>query len=176
NNADLTIFKQGNNLTVSNLTLDIAPAGLPPVFNATYNTGGGPTTVALTVSPITGSVAGYKLTGPAGSAIEGLEMLYVNTTAATINVTLTQGIGAKLFNTVDAALTSNTGSLAVEVKSINDTSDRLKEEIKNINKQVDNKQEQLLAKFSALESAISRVNSLLSSLEANDQQRYAAGA
>lgn len=173
-NANLTIFTHNNSLTVSSLTLTIDPDAATPVFQATYNLGAGPVTVDMTAVPLGGGVNGYTLKGPSGSAIEGLELIYASVADATIHVTLTQGISDKLFNTSSAALTANTGAIALELTSIKDSNTRLDEEIANINAQVEVFQDQLIARFSALEQAISRVNSLLSSLNANDNQRYAA--
>lgn len=173
-NANLTIFSHNNSLNVSALTLTLDPGATTPVYKATYNTGTGPVTVDLTATPLSGGVPGFTLTGPNGTPLEGLQLIYASNAPATINATLTQGVADKLFNTADGALTSNTGAIALEQKSIQDSTDRLNKEITDINAQVDVYQSQLLAKFSALESAITRVNSLLSSLNANDTARNAA--
>lgn len=173
-NANLSIFTHNNSLSVSALTITVGPPAPTRVFTATYDTGSGPVTVNLTATPIGNNVPGYKLTGPSGSPIEGLQLLYASESAATITASLTQGVADKLFNTTEGSLTRNTGSIALELTSIKEANDRLTTEIAEINKQVDVFQDQLLAKMTALESAISRVNSLLSSLTANDNQRYAS--
>ena len=168
---DETNFTTTTTVTSNNVqTADIDN----PVFKATYDAGAGPVTVSLTAIPLGGSIPGYTLKGPSGTPIEGLELIYASESTATIRATLIQGIADKLFSTTDGALTQNTGFLALEFKSIKDNTERLNTDIENITKQVNVFQDQLLAKFTALEAAISRVNSLLSSLNANDNQRFAA--
>ncbi len=170
-NPDLTIFKHTNSLAATDITLTIDPTVVPPVYKATYDTGSGPQTVDLTAAAIGTNVTGVSLTGPSGSALEGLQLLYVSDKPATIHASFGQGVADKLFNTADGALTTNTGSLAIELQSIKDANTRLNGDIDSINKQVSVYQDQLTAKFTALEAAISKVNSLLSSLNANDTAR-----
>ena len=170
-NPNLTIFTHTNTLAASAITLNIDGTAVPPVYQATYDLGNGPQTVDLTAASLGTNVSGVSLTGPAGSALEGLQLIYASNSPATIHVTLTQGIADKLYNTATGALTTNTGALAIEQKSITDANSRLNTDITNINQQVSVYQDQLVAKFSALEQAISKVNSLLSSLNANDTAR-----
>ena len=82
-------------------------------------------------------------------------------------VNITSGIASTIRNTTNTALTANTGTLAVAFKSIEDNNERLNKDITQINDQVALYQQQLLQKFAALESAISKVNNLLQSLSAN---------
>ncbi|NBO17768.1 MAG: hypothetical protein EBV03_00795 [Proteobacteria bacterium] len=157
-NTNLTIFSRTNAVSVTNFTLDIDAV-----------------TVDLVATPLTGGIDGYVLKGASGSAIEGLELIYASTAAApNINVTLSQGVADRLFNAVDAAVKNDSGSLALELDDIQGFTDRLNKDIENTNKQVDVYQEQLLARFTALEQAIARVNNLLSSLDANSTARQVA--
>ena len=172
-NTNLTIFSRTNAVSVTNFTLDIDPA--TKRFKATYDVGGDAVTVDLVATPLTGGIDGYVLKGASGSAIEGLELIYASTAAApNINVTLSQGVADRLFNAVDAAVKNDSGSLALELDDIQGFTDRLNKDIENTNKQVDVYQEQLLARFTALEQAIARVNNLLSSLDANSTARQVA--
>lgn len=167
-NANLTIFKHTNALTISSMTLNVDSGAHPPVYTATYSDGSGSHTVNLTATPLGNNVPGVTLAGPDGGPLEGLQLIYASDSAATIHVSLTQGIADKLYNTTSGALTTNTGSLAIEQQSIKTANDNLNTNIANINQQISVYQDQLLAKFAALEQAISKVNSLLTSLTAND--------
>lgn len=171
-NANLTVFTHTNQLAASAFTLNIDPG--TSTFTATYSDSTGSHTVNLTQSALSGGVAGYALTGQAGTVLEGLQLIYASTSSATINVTATQGIADKLFNTSDQALQTNTGLLPIEQQRIQKSTDRLNADINTINAQIAVYQQQLAQKFSVLEQAVSRVNNLLQSLAANDTQRYIA--
>jgi len=170
NNSNLTIFRHTNSLAVSSFSLTITPGS--DIFTATYDTGGGPETVNLTATALTGGVNGYTLKGLVGTALEGLELIYASTANATISVTATQGIADKIFNTNDVALKTNGGILALELARIEESTARLNEDIATIDEQVAIFTQQLVAKFSALEQAIARTNNLLQSLNANQQQQF----
>lgn len=145
-------------------------------YTATYDLGEGAVEIELDGSAITGG-GGFLLTGQDGTVLEGLQLIYGNQAAAIdIDVTVTQGIGDLLYNTSDAATDGVEGTVAIEIASIEDSNDRLEDQIENINEQVEQFREFLLVKFAALEQAISQVNLLLASLDAQDQaRRQAAG-
>ncbi len=170
-NPNLRMFSHTNALAVSEFTLNLNPGA--NTFTATYDSGSGPVTVNLTAQALPGGTS-YTLTGPAGSALDGLKLIYGSTATATINVTATQGIADRMFNTGDTALKLNTGTLPVELQSLKDSDTRLQENIARVNAQVAQYQQQLINQFTALEKAISQVNSLLSALAANDQARFIA--
>lgn len=172
NNSNLTIFSRTNALAVSNFTLNLDPDDGD--FEATYNLGSGPVTVELDAVPLGGNVDGYTLKGKVGTALEGLELIYASEDAATITVTATQGVADRLFNLTDGALKTNTGTIALELDAIGDYNEQLEKDIALINEQVDTYQEQLISRFAALEQVISRVNSLLQSLDANADARLTA--
>lgn len=175
---NLRIFSRTNALAVNDFTLDIGAATPPtlPTVTATYNNGSGPVTVDVTVTTITdnatGDVLGYTLTGVDGTALEGLKLIYASTDAASISVTATQGLADRVFNITDGVLTRDSGALDVELKSITTADERLKAQVAKIDEDVARFRQQLLDKFAALEQAISKVNSLLQSLNADSQARY----
>lgn len=172
-NTNVTVYSRANTVNVTNFTMDINPA--TNRFKATYTLAGDTVTVDLDKSALSGGIDGYVLKGPANSALEGLELIYATNAAdPEVSVTLTQGIADKLFNSVEAAVKTQGGSLATEQDDIQDSNDRLNKDIEDINKQVDVYQQQLLARFTALEQAVARVNSLLQSLDANSAARQIA--
>lgn len=105
------------------------------------------------------------------SALDGLVLVYGATTATTSTIKTTQGIGDLTYNFSSDILKRDTGQLDQEIKSITDATTRYNDNIKKINDQVDTYREQLVSKFAALESAISKVNTLLQSLDANQQAK-----
>ncbi len=173
---DLRVFSRTNATTISDFTLTIGSATPPtlPTVTATYNNGSGSVDVALDVVAIkdgsTGDVLGYTLKGQSGTVLEGLQLIYSSTDAATIEVTATQGFADKIFNVADQTL-SDTGSLKVEQDAISTADTRLQDQIDKIDEEVARFRQQLLDKFSQLEQALSRVNNLLASIDAQNQAR-----
>jgi flagellar capping protein FliD len=168
--TDLAVYSHTNALSASNFTLNIDPGS--NTFTATVGT----TTVNLTAQALTGGVAGYTLTGPAGSALDGLVLIYASDSPATVHVTATQGVADKQYSTLNAALTANTGTLAVELTSLQGSDTKLNNDITQQNTFINQYQDQLTQQFAALEQAISNTNSLLDALSANDAARLEASS
>jgi flagellar hook-associated protein 2 len=172
-NNSLRVFSRTNALQISDFDLTITPS--TTTFEATYDDGSGPETIDLDYTEIRNSttnlVTGYTLKGKAGTVLEGLVMVYTSTADGTATVKATQGVADKLFNVADAVLKTDTGALAVELNALKDSDTRLKDNIDRINAQVEVYRQQLLDKFARLEQAISNVNTLLSSIQANDNAR-----
>ncbi len=168
-NPNLQLFSRSNALAVSDFTLDINPG--TTTFQATYDIGAGPVTIDMDVTPISGTPGGYTLRGPADSPLAGLVMIYAGQAVASINVTTTQGIADKAFNVVNEPAKTDSGIITAELEALQEDDIKLTEEIRRIDEQVAIFREQLLAKFQALESALSRINTLLQSLEAEASAR-----
>lgn len=169
-NANLAVFSRDNKLGVSAVTLNLSRAF--NTFTATYNTAGGPVTINLDGQDLAGG-GGTVLKGQAGTVLEGLTLIFASTADATVNLSLSQGVGDRVFNSLDTILSDNNGLLKTETTSLSDTNTRLQKEIDRIDEQVSNYREQLLKKFSALEKAISQANTLLQSLTANANAQLA---
>jgi len=168
--AKLQVFSRTNALDVTDFTLDIDPSILK--FDAIYDPGTGPVTVAMTAEAIVGS--GWLLTGPDGTPFEGLKLIYAEETDAAIaTVSLTQGIADRVYNAVEAFMTDDTGIIEVELQSLADSDTRLQTNIDKINDSVAAFREELLRKFGLLEAAIARVNNLLQALDQQDAARNA---
>lgn len=172
-NTALRVISRTNALATAAFSLNINPA--TSTYQATYNNGAGDVTIDLDATPVTnatsGVVTGYTLKGKSGTVLEGLVLLYASITSGTAAVTSTQGIADKVFNIADPAVKASTGTLAVELASLKDSDTRLNDNITKINAQVETYRQQLLDKFARLEQAISSINTLLSSLQANDNTR-----
>lgn len=158
----LQVFSRTNALGVSNFTLNIDQTN--QVFEATYDPGTGPVTIQLDKTALGGG--SIVLKGQSGTVLEGLTLIYSDTIDATVNVNISQGIGDRIYNTLDGILTPDTGALDVELSSVSDQNERWTEEISRIDDIVATFRQRLLEQFSALETAISRSNTLLQSLQA----------
>jgi flagellar hook-associated protein 2 len=167
------VFKRTNSLSVSDFTMNIDPNGLPPTYTATYDLGAGPVTVNLTATALSGGT-GYTLSGQDGTALAGLVMIYTGSATSTVNAKVSQGIGDRLFNTLEDVIEDTTGALSVDESQLTTANERFQTEIDRINEQVDRYRERLLKQYADLEAAISKVNNILQSLDAQAQARAGA--
>lgn len=163
NNSEVQVFKRTNALDVNSFSLNINLG--TSTYEATY----GATTVTLTGTAISGG--GLLLEGPEGSALEGLQLLYSGSVDTTATIDLTQGIGDRTFNLLNDFINPVEGTIAVELESLVDSETRMEAEILRIDNFIAVYRQQLLEKFSALESALGRINSILASLDANAAAR-----
>ncbi len=168
---DLTVFSRTNGLGVTDVDLNINQT--TGTYEATYTDPTlGLVTIALSGEALS-SGSGIVLRAPDDSALSGLVLLYANSGDATVNLSLTQGIGDRMYNALDDVLDSETGLLVTELESLSDTNSRLEEEISRIDDQVERYRESLLRQFSALETAIANAEVILQSLAANADARSA---
>lgn len=169
--SSVQVFSRTNALNVQSFSMLVDPG--TNTFTATYDPGTGPVTVNLTGTALSGGT-GYTLSGVEGTPLEGLVMIYTGNATSTVNVNVTQGIGDRLFSALDGFLKDTTGMLSVNEKSISDAKERSQREIDRINEQVDKYREQLIKQYAALEAAITKVNNILTSLDANARAQYAS--
>lgn len=173
-NPNLRVFSRTNALSASDFSLTISSTTPPtlPTAIATYTGGTANFDVAAIKDNATGDTIGYTLTGQKGTVFEGLVLLYSSTTGGTMTAKATQGLADKLYNTADDVLKKDTGAMDVELASIKSADERLQNNIDKINEQVERFRQSLLDKFGALEQAIARVNTILQSIDAQNQARY----
>lgn len=163
-NSDLAVFRFSNSVTASSISLNIDPG------TQTYQATVGGQTYNLTASTV--GASGYTLKGQDGTPLEGLTLIYANTTATTANITFSQGIANRIFNDLDAILDEQDGQLQLEIDALGDANDRAETQIERIDDFIERYRDQLVTKFSALESLLSSLNTLLDSLDAQQQALY----
>lgn len=166
-NPNLTVFSRTNALGVSSVSLNIDRTFAD--YKATYDLGAGLVTITLDHEDLSGG--GTVLKGPEGTPLQGLVLIYTDSANATVNLDLTQGIGDRVFNTLDDVLKADNGLLTNELTTLSDSDKRLQKEIDRIDEQVNRYRDVLLRQFSALESAIANANTLLQSLDAQANAR-----
>lgn len=166
-NPNLTTFKRTNELAVNAFTLTIDRAN--NVYQATYiDENNVSQTVDLNASLVGGALS---LKGQSGTPLAGLELLYAAPGDATINVSITQGFGDRLYNGLSGYLDSSSGTLTEALSNIEDQVSRNKDEVVTIDSKIEIYRQQLVDKYAKLESALSRANSLLSLLDAQASAR-----
>jgi len=161
-NPNLSVYSRSNAVTASSFTLDVS------ITNGTYTVGG---TDAFEGSDIS---AGVKLlTGKAGTPYEGLQFIYASTSDASMDINITQGIGDRLYNSLNSVLAVD-GTLATDLAQIEEQTQRNETEITKIDASIETYRNQLLDTYSRLEAALTQANQLLSLLDAQASAREAS--
>jgi flagellar hook-associated protein 2 len=106
-----------------------------------------------------------KLLKVVGGGAKGLQVLYTGTSSASgIQLELSVGVGAKLYDTVDAMLDETSGLIANEVDSLQGQNDLGQDRIDRLQARLDHEHDRLLERFAAMETALTSMNQLLESL------------
>lgn len=124
--------------------------GLPTTINADFTAGSG---------------TGGTITGQTGTVLEGLKLIYTGDGTDVIDVNASQGIADRLFNSI-TDFTKSGGLIDTEVTSLTSQNDRLQADIDKLNEQIDTFRDRLLRRYSLLEEAITKANSILQFLDA----------
>lgn len=164
---NLVVFSHTNALNTSSIQFNIDQTN--GIYEATFDNGSGSQTISLTATALPGG--GISLAAPDGSDLDGLVVLYTDTGDAVVNMSLSQGVADRLYNIINDSLDEDNGVVATEVQSLTDRNTRLEEDITRIDEQIERYRESLLERFSALEAAISSVNSILQLLDAQAAAR-----
>ena len=160
----LTTFKRTNALDVTSFTLNINRA--TNTYQATYSGG----TANFDFTALAGG--GVSLKGQAGTVFEGLELVYSSSSSnPAISVTVTQGIGDRVFNALEGMLDEDEGLLTVATETLADQKTNNEEEIDKIDEQVNTYRDQITQQYATLESALTRANQLLALLDAQANAR-----
>lgn len=105
------------------------------------------------------AINGDVLTVKSGSA-KGLVLLLSGGAALETEVSVRNGIGSQIFGRLTRALAVDTGELDVEIKSLTDSNFLFNERITKLKERIGREREQMLARFSRMEAALSKMNSL----------------
>jgi flagellar hook-associated protein 2 len=103
---------------------------------------------------------GRSLTGATGGATEGLALKYTGTAVGAMGtLTFMQGAAGALFNAADVIARSGDGAIATQQDAINRTITSLKTRADTVQQMLDRRKDVLVAQFTAMESAIARIQS-----------------
>jgi flagellar hook-associated protein 2 len=96
---------------------------------------------------------------------KGLQLLYTGTSAASgIQLDLSIGVGAKLYGAVDTLVDESSGLIANEIGALEGQNELGQARIERLQEQLDRERDRLLARFVAMETALTTMNRLLESL------------
>lgn len=164
-NPDFMVYSRSNALNATEVSFNIDQT------NGVYEAVVDGTTYTLTATAL--STGGVSLAGAQGTPLEGLNVIYAGTDDTTVTMTATQGVADRLYNVLNDALNDEGGIVAQEIASLDERNTRLQQDIERIDSMVENFRMTLLERFSALEAAISSVNSILQLLDAQAEARAA---
>lgn len=161
-NSNLLVFKRSNALNANSATLNL------DFTNGVYTAEVNGTLYNLEV--VATNASSYSIKGMVGTPLEGMEFVYGSADDAVVNITMTQGIGDRLYNELDRALAAD-GSVNAAIDGLQAQEDRNKTEITKIDSFIEGYRDRLIELYSALEAALSRANQLLSLLDAQANAR-----
>ena len=172
----LTASKNGNNLVITG-----SRYGSASTFTVAYSAGGTNGTAQLGMAAgtyagvdVAGTIGGEVAVGSGqlltskpvlvGAAPDGLSVNYSGAaTGAVGNLVFSLGVSGMLFNNADV-VASPSGSIVTQQGILSKSITELKTRADTIQKAMDNKRAALLRQFTAMESAISRIQSQSASL------------
>jgi flagellar hook-associated protein 2 len=164
NSSDLSLFSKSNNTTLTDYQLDIDTSRTGSEVRVLDADG-----IFLFNAETTQiSSSGYTITGPADSTLEGLQLIYSGDGTDIITVGSSAGIADRLFNTFEA-YTEDDGLLDTAVKNLKDENDDLEVDIADIDALIAQYRQRLIEQYTALETAITKVNSIIDLLTAQDE-------
>jgi flagellar hook-associated protein 2 len=164
--SELLLYKSATNSQgITDFTLDIVQ-GATPSYIATYlDSENVEHQVSFTGTVL--STGGVSLLADPDSIFAGMQLIYGGTGNATdIAVTVTQGLLSRLKTSVDAAVKTSSGLIANSQQAIVDKNTELQKQITTVTEQMNTTRQSLLQKYAALEAAISKANSVLNLLNA----------
>ena len=170
-NSALSTYARTNSLGISNFSLAIdRTAG---TYVATYTDASGNTQTAnLDGTPIT-ATGGLSLAGQKGTVLEGLQLIFASTATnpSPIHVTITQGIGDRLYNALDSFLNTTNGTITSAVKNLTDKETKNKTAIAKIDADIVTYRDTITNTYAQLEAALSKANNLLQLLDSQQKAR-----
>lgn len=161
-NPNLLVFKRTNDLKATSATLNLDFTN--NVFKANVNG------IDYDLDVTANNATSFVIKGKAGTPLEGMEFVYGANTDTTINISMTQGLGDRMYNELDRALSAD-GSVINALDGLQAQEDRNKKEITKIDDFIEGYRERLLEQYSALEAALAKANNLLSLLDAQANAR-----
>jgi flagellar hook-associated protein 2 len=143
-------------------------------YVATYTDAAGATqTTNIDAAAISSTGSDVILTGKTGTVLEGLKMIFASaaTNPASINVSITQGIGDRVFNALDSFLNTTDGMITNAVADLTKKENANKTAIEKIDAQIVTYRDEITNTYAQLEAALSKANNLLQLLDSQQKAR-----
>lgn len=112
------------------------------------------------------TISGSTIIGAAGTAYEGLRLVYTGNTSKSVTVSITAGLAEQLYNATTGVADENDGQLADLISSLRDSNEALQEKITRIEVDGEIYRNYLLDRYSRIEAKLAEAQSTLDLLEA----------
>ena len=112
------------------------------------------------------TISGTRIIGAEDSEFEGLTLVYLGDTDATIEFSLSQGIADALYDRLETYCNESDGLLVDAVESLEKKNEDMSDEIAEIQDDAEALEERLIDYYAELEARISQANTTLDLLEA----------
>ncbi len=152
--TELAVLARGNALTSTSFEVEIVDADGDGVIES------------ATIGGVAAEVSGGRILGPDGTEFAGLQLAWVGRGSTTISVEVSQGLADRLYNLLDGALATGTGSLARARDELGGANEGYRQEIARIDERADRARSQLVERLTGMEAALSLANTLLSQVRA----------
>lgn len=116
---------------------------------------------SATIDGIDAPVNGGTIMGAEGTPYAGLKLIWTGQGDASIDVNVSQGIADRLYNALDQTLDQLDGPIQHAIDALTDANAGYTRQIDQIDERAAATRDRLLARFAAMESALSVANSML---------------
>ena len=116
-----------------------------------------------------------KITPKPGSLLDGISILYYGEGNETADISITHGIADRLYNLLKSASDSTSGVIYQSKTAISSSNTAIGEQMERHNNDIEHYRKKLVSQYAKVEDAVSKVNSVLQVLDAQDAARKASG-
>lgn len=152
-------------MTSSNTNIQLLSRGTsaPESFSLNIETDANGIMTNATVDGQSGmfTVSGYRLVGVAGTAYEGLSLVYTGSTSATIDITIQTGIAEKLYNAANGATNGNNGSLSTLINNLTSQNTEMSTRSDTIRTQAEAYRTTITLRYARYQAAIAQADSMV---------------
>jgi flagellar hook-associated protein 2 len=150
-------------MTTSNTNIQLLARGtnLPPDFTLEIETDVNGMMTGATVNGQTGmfTVNGTRLIGAAGTAYEGISLVYSGNTPASVDISFKSGIAEKLYNIANGA-TNGSGSLTLLINNLSSQNNDMIKRSDNIRSQAEAYRTTISMRYAKYQAAIAQADSM----------------
>ena len=121
---------------------------------------------AATLDGVAAEIAGGTIKGMDGTPYAGLKLIWSGRGDASIEVNVSQGVADRLYNALDDALDLFDGPIQQAIDGLGEANAGFAKQIEQIDGRAAAARDRLIARFSAMESALSVANTMLDQIRA----------
>ena len=154
NSADLVLFSRSGALQDTSFTIDIVDSDNDGQIDS------------ASIDGVVVDVAGKVIKGRDGTPYAGLQFLWSGTGSASVAVTASQGLADLAYDELSRVLDETDGRLAREIEQVEGSTAKAQADIDRITERADRYRDQLIIRFTALETALGQAKAMLQQIRA----------